>query len=106
MAPHDDEAYERVNMDDQEASGGHAYTGGGSSYAQDNPYGRSEDDDPDRYGALPRRNSALFDNSQNAYGSGGYTGRPAAGSNPYASQTSHEDEPAQFPSGDYDRMHR
>lgn len=105
MAPHDDEAYERVNMDDHEAAGGSAYGGGGngaydstsSRYGNGNPYS-ADDDDPNRYGALPPRTNALFD-SETEYNSGEHN-------MPYASRPTYDDEPAQFPAGNYDRVER
>jgi hypothetical protein len=95
MAPHDEEAYERVNVDDQENNG---YSDA-RRYGHANPHGH-DDDDPDRYGALPPRHSELF-NQETDYGSGG--AGPAT-DHSYGSQLSYNDEPAQFPVGNYDRV--
>jgi hypothetical protein len=123
MAPHEEEAYQRVNADDHEVSGS-AYGGGGSSY--DNSYGganpySADDDDPNRYGSLPSRtnnNNTMFD-SELEYGGassvanqGSYMS--SANPEPYASQTSYggradpydDENSAHFPSGNYDRSHR
>lgn len=101
MAPHDDEAYERVNMDDHEA-GGSGY-GTGERYGHVNPYSADDYDEPTRYGSAPPRNTGMFDNDTE------YTGAAAAGSNiSYNSRTDAYDghEPAQFPAGSYDRIER
>lgn len=112
MAPHDEEAYERVHMDDQEASGS-GYGGGGSMgnrydthnnrYGDANPYS-AEDDDPNRYGSVPHRQNSLFDNDT-AYRPGG---SPQPASMPYANPPAadpYDDHPVHFPSGNYDRTH-
>jgi hypothetical protein len=111
MAPHDDEAYERVNMDDQEAggAGASAYGGAGNPYSGEryghvNPYATEEDDDPSRYGALPPRNDALFDSETDYNGSG--AGAGAGGYGHGRTSPRYEDGPAQFPDADYDRIHR
>lgn len=101
MAPHDDEAYERVNMDDHEAGGNryndNSYTGS-ARYGEANPY--SADDDPSRYGSLPsRHNDTLFEHDSE-YHSG------APPSMPYANPpvgNAYDDHPAQFPAANYDR---
>ncbi|PNY25484.1 Uncharacterized protein TCAP_04574 [Tolypocladium capitatum] len=97
MAPHDEEAYERVNMDDHEAGGGR--------YGRANPYGADEDDDPGRYGALPPRHNDVV-NAESEYGPGG-AGLPPAPV-PYggagASHGRYADEPVQFPAANYDRI--
>lgn len=113
MAPHDDEAYERVHMDDHDAlepagAGGYADA---DRYGRTNPYATAaadddDNDDPSRYGALPPRTNDLF-NVDSEYGSA--AGVPAA-SMPYggaaaASHVSYSDEPAKFPAGNYDRVH-
>lgn len=101
MAPHDEEAYERVNMDDHEAHGaGGAYENPAGGYGSGNPYS-ADDDDPNRYGALPPRTNPLFD-SETEYNSGAAVSPPAA----YGSRPTYDDEPAQFPSGNYDRVTR
>lgn len=110
MAPHDDEAYERVNADDHDASGaGYNHAGGDSAYdsttgryGSGNPYSAEDEDDPNRYGALPPRVNAMFD-SETEYSSGAAM-PPATGS--YGSRPTFDDGPAQFPSGNYDRMER
>lgn len=121
MAPHDDEAYERVNMDDQEPTGNPygsynsshnnggyndtSYTGNGShQYGDSNPYS-ADDGDPARYGSgsLPPRNNALFD-SETEYHSAGN----APSSMPYANPptgNAYDDGPVHFPSANYDRTH-
>ncbi|KAF1735237.1 hypothetical protein CRV24_004159 [Beauveria bassiana] len=57
MAPHGDEAYERVHMDDHDHDGPSAGAGSYSNrYGADpNPYsgGHYEEEDPNRYGAVP-----------------------------------------------------
>ena len=104
MAPHDDDAYERVHMDDD-------HEAGRNSYGHANPFVHDEDDAPDRYGALPPRrhsnNAALYDHDVE-YGSG--IGNPGS-SLSYNTQTTADhgygsDEPAHFPDGNYDRVHR
>lgn len=117
MAPHDEEAYERVNMDDHDNGpsgssaygGAGAYTdnmGGGAQYGSANPYSADDYDDPNRYGALPPRNNAMFD-SDLEYSSGANPPPPRQ-SSPYggAAGSAAYDEPAQFPSGNYDRTIR
>lgn len=119
MAPHDDEAYERVNMDDQEPSsnpygsynsnhnqGGYndtSYNGNGSNrYGDANPYS-TDDDDPARYGSMPHRTNTLFE-SDSEYRPGG--GAPP--SMPYVNPpagNAYDDNAVHFPSGNYDRTH-
>lgn len=105
MAPHDDEAYERVNMEDNEPTG-NPYGGYNGSYNSTtrygdnnntNPYG-AEDGDPARYGSTPGRTNTLFDNDTE-YHSGGaqYGGNPTSGG--------YDDHTAHFPAGNYDRTH-
>lgn len=113
MAPHDEEAYERVNVDDHDATNSGYGAAGGSGfnnstnnrYGDANPYS-ADDDDPSRYGSLPGRhgsnnqNSHLFD-SETEYRPGGspapmpYANPPAA--DPY-------DDHAHFPAGNYNRQ--
>ncbi|KND93565.1 hypothetical protein TOPH_01517 [Tolypocladium ophioglossoides CBS 100239] len=104
MAPHDEEAYERVNMDDHEA-GGSGYADGGR-YSHANPYS-ADDDDPSRYGALPPRDNDLF-NTETEYGSGGAGVPPApvtyGGASGGALQSHYADEPVRFPAANYDRV--
>lgn len=102
MAPHDEEAYERVNMDDNEASGsGYGNYGGENRYGEANPYS-ADDDDPSRYGALPPRNP-LFD-SETEYHGGGITPPPSMPYSNPSGPSPYDDEPAQFPAGNYDRV--
>jgi hypothetical protein len=103
MAPHDDEAYERVNMDDRDhdttnsAYGGDRYD---HNYGPANPYSNIDDDDRSQYSAHPSRNNTMFD-SETEY-------RPGTSTLTYqqshASQSAYDDGPAQFPAGDYDRV--
>ncbi|KAF5605774.1 chaperone-binding protein [Fusarium subglutinans] len=110
MAPHGDEAYERVDMDDQEPSGS-AYGGGynnnsynsHSRYGDANPYS-ADDEDPDRFGALPPRNNTFFDNDTEYHSGGAPPSMPASYANPTGGHP-YEDVPAQFPAGNYDRGH-
>jgi hypothetical protein len=110
MAPHGDEAYERVDMDDHEPSGS-AYGGGynqssygsHSRYGDANPYS-ADDDDPDRFGALPPRNNTMFDNDTEYHG-GAPPSMPANYANPTGGAP-YEDVPvAQFPAANYNRGH-
>lgn len=102
MAPHDEEAYAPVNMDERDTLGNDEYASGaygGASYGG----ARYDDDDlPDRFGAHSARPSALFE-SDTSYGGGGRTATPAA--DPYAPPSGRNpfEEPAQFPAGHYDR---
>jgi hypothetical protein len=107
FSPHDDDAYERVNMDESEL-GTTAYGGsslGGEPYSQVNPYSADDYDDPNRYGSLPPRAPSRFDDSTE-YGSN-ISANPPPPAMPYGSQGSRTDRfdgPAQFPSGNYDRI--
>lgn len=130
MAPHDDEAYERVNMDDTEIGGtgyggsslggsnlGGSHLGGsnldGDRYNSTNPYSADDFGDPDRYGTRPPpRNENMFDDNTE-YSSGALGNPPAPmpyGARPERPET--YDAPdtyggaAQFPSADYERIHR
>jgi hypothetical protein len=117
MAPHDDEAYERVNMDDHENNHhttNSAYGGAGTSdydngYGPANPYSAADDDrdDPNRYGTYPPRINTMFD-SETEYSSGAAGGAAGGGSSlyqpPHASQHPYDDGSAQFPAGNYDRL--
>ncbi|TDZ22347.1 hypothetical protein Cob_v004470 [Colletotrichum orbiculare MAFF 240422] len=113
MAPHDDEAYAPVNMDDNAEEHGfngsynNRYGGGAASaYGANNSsaYG-PEDDDPNRYGSLPsRQNAAMFD-SETEYNSHQHTASPPT-VQPYAAPAYDDDRPAQFPAGNYDRTMR
>ncbi|KAK7403336.1 hypothetical protein QQX98_010895 [Neonectria punicea] len=124
MAPHDDEAYERVNMDEQEPTGSqynsntyssNTYNSSTNQYTEGNPYS-TEDDDPSRYGALPHRTNTLFDNDTE-YNSGAPPSMPYANppaGNAYDDHLDHVNDPyndphndhlAQFPPGNYDRTH-
>lgn len=102
MAPHDEEAYERVNMDDHDNNNPYADTG---RYEHANPYSHDGDgDDPDRYGALPPRRTELF-NQETEYSSAGPASHGYGGSQ-VGSQVSYSDEPAKFPVANYDRVGR
>lgn len=106
MAPHGDEAYERVHMDDHEHE---SHVGSyNNRYGDANPYGGSaqfEDEDPNRYGALPpRSNNGAFFDSETEYHSGGGAGSPPPGAPttmPYRPPV--DDGPVQFPQANYDR---
>ncbi|PFH56292.1 hypothetical protein XA68_16763 [Ophiocordyceps unilateralis] len=86
-----DEDYERVNLDDHEAAGASNYSDSGR-YAHANPYSADDFTDPNRYSPLPPRNNDLF-NTDTEYSSGGVAPKPFV------------DGPAQFPAGNYDRVH-
>lgn len=106
MAPHDEEAYERVNADENDASvsgyGGYDE----NRYGAANPYSH-DDDDPNRYGALPPRNHPLFDSDTEYQSGGGAVAPPSMPySNPSGPSPYDDDQPAQFPAGDYDRVQR
>lgn len=105
MAPHDEEAYERVHMDDHDgAAGGGAYDSNAGGYGGGNPYS-ADDDDPNRYGALPPRIGPMFD-SETEYNSGAAVPPPTMPT-PYGSRPTYDnEEPVHFPSGDYDRVTR
>ncbi|KAJ6781154.1 hypothetical protein PWT90_07865 [Aphanocladium album] len=115
MAPHGDEAYERVHMDDHEhEQDGGSYGGSyGNRYGANhpNPYSGGEhydDEDPNRYGALPpRSNAGAFFDSETEYHSGGAAGSPppvAPAAMPYRPPV--DESPAQFPQANYDRVTR
>lgn len=121
MAPHDDEAYERVNMGDESEVGG-APSGfgatssslGGEPYSHVNPYSADDYDDPHRYGSSaaappPNRNQGMFDDNTE-YSSGGLGNAPPSmpygGSAVGAQSDMYDNGPAQFPSGNYDRIER
>lgn len=89
MAPHGDEAYERVHMEDHEQ---HAGGYGGSHYDQD---------DPSRYGELPVRGEEMFDASKTAY-----HGAPSMPYEPSQVGGTYTDEPVKFPNAHYDRVDR
>ncbi|WYZ38833.1 hypothetical protein EsH8_III_000747 [Colletotrichum jinshuiense] len=108
MAPHDEEAYAPVQMDDHNDDhtpnpyGGSSVSGGynDSRYGGGSAYGH-EDDDPNRYGSLPsRHNAAMFD-SETEYHSQQPTATPAV--QPYAAPAYDDGQPAQFPTANYDR---
>ncbi|KAK6219799.1 hypothetical protein QIS74_05301 [Colletotrichum tabaci] len=128
MAPHDEEAYAPVQMDDHNDDnttlygGTNAPVGGYNNSSYNSRYGGAsaygpEDDDPNRYGSLPsRQNGAMFD-SETEYHSQQpsvtpaavqpYTApQPYAAPEPYAAPAYDDDRPAQFPTANYDRtMH-
>lgn len=133
MAPHDEEAYAPVNMDERDPGAGDEYASGAYGGA---PYAgaRYDDDLPDRFGAQSARPNPLFD-SDTSYGGPhnppghmtpaadpyappgrispaadpyGLPGRMSPAADPYAAPSGRnpfEDEPAQFPAGNYDRVH-
>lgn len=108
MAPHGEDAYERVHMDENDHHDNGGYNG---RYGDANPYSTGDmhhvDDDPNRYGALPPRNDGPLFDSDTSYNPGGaYNSEPA--SMPYVPPqvSSYEDEPAKFPEGNYDRVNR
>ncbi|ROT39223.1 hypothetical protein SODALDRAFT_323646 [Sodiomyces alkalinus F11] len=126
MAPHDDEAYAPVQMDDHpDHHTDIGYGGSASGAFNDNPYrpggryGSADDDDPNRYGSLPSRHNAMFDSGTD-YGrqptpsmTGARQPSPyggAAATSPYAPPTAHDvvddSAPVQFPPADYDRTLR
>ncbi|KAL6878971.1 hypothetical protein J3F83DRAFT_271021 [Trichoderma novae-zelandiae] len=113
MAPHDEEAYERVNMDDHDAPG--AYddhtTTMNSRYGDSRPYNADDFDDPNRYGALPPRTNSnpLFDSETEYHGStlgSDFAKHKTPSPGPYSGNHSdtYADGPVQFPSADYDRI--
>lgn len=119
MAPHGDEAYERVHMEDHEHEGLGSF---GNRHGNSNPYSSGgdhyDDDDPSRYGALPPRvNAPLFD-SETEYrpaarvGSpavssmAGYTAEPPTASNVSSYHPPTVETAAQFPQANYDRVDR
>lgn len=107
MAPHDEEAYERVNMDDNDHNNPYGDSG---RYGHANPYSHNDDDEPDRYGSLPPRGTGLF-NQDTEYSSGGDGGALPPASHAYGgsqigSQVSYSDGPAKFPHANYDRVDR
>lgn len=132
MAPHDDEAYAPVQMDDHpEHHTDVGYSGNsgnsGSGPFSDNPYrpsggysgqGGQDDDDPNRYGSLPSRHDVTFDsdtgyNSQNPTMGGARQPSPygeGAQPSPFAPPTVQDDfddnSPAHFPPANYDRTLR
>ncbi|KAM3474458.1 hypothetical protein MY5147_004233 [Beauveria neobassiana] len=113
MAPHGDEAYERVHMDDHDHDGPSAGAGSYSNrYGTDpNPYsgGHYEEEDPNRYGAVPPRgNAGAFFDSETQYHSGGGAGSPppvVPAASPYRPPAV-EDVPVHFPPANYDRVDR
>lgn len=88
MAPHDDEAYERVHMDDHHDT---SY-GGGSRYG--------DLEDPNRYGSMPppapHHGEEAYDGATAYHGGSSYSSPPPP-------QGTYSDEPAKFPAGHYDR---
>ncbi|PHH83300.1 hypothetical protein CDD82_2270 [Ophiocordyceps australis] len=101
-APHDDEAYERVNMDEHE-TGGSTFADPGR-YGHANPYSAADndDEDPNRYGALPVRNNSPF--HVNTEYTPGDPNPPDAYPYSGALHNAYGDEPARFPAANYDRV--
>ncbi|KAF9881209.1 chaperone-binding protein [Colletotrichum karsti] len=133
MAPHDEEAYAPVNMDDHNDE--HTFGNGNASnvgsysdrYGNNSAYGGAstaygqEDDDPNRYGSLPsRQNAAMFDSETEYHSQRPTSTAPVADPysapvadpysapavQPYAAPAYDDDRPAQFPAGNYDRTLR
>jgi hypothetical protein len=114
MAPHDDDAYAPVHMDDHDGpgagssayggAGAYSDNGGGNQYGSANPYSADDYDDPNRYGTRPPRGNAMFD-SDLEYNAG--SSQPPRVSSPYGGAGSDPyDEPAKFPAANYDRTIR
>ncbi|KAG6033164.1 hypothetical protein E4U41_006979 [Claviceps citrina] len=115
MAPHDEEAYERINVDDHDTNNPYVDS---ARYGHSNPYSHDDDDaagagvgeaDADRYGA--HRRSDLF-NQDTEYGGSGAGLSSSAFQHTYngsqigGSRVSYSDEPAKFPSANYDGVTR
>lgn len=127
MAPHDDDAYAPVQMDDNpEHHTDISYGGSASGTFSDNPYqpsgryGSPDDDDPNRYGSLPSRHSPMF-NPETEYGREATPAMTSArqpspygggaSSSPYAPPPATDDVvddggPVHFPPADYSRTLR
>jgi len=124
MAPHDEEAYAPVNMDERESGRNDDYASGaygGAPYGGSHAGGRTDPyDDDDRYdnGSNVGSNvgSHMGSNVGGRHGrtSGIYEGDTSYGApqqhrvSSYGSPTPDPYEqsgPAQFPSGNYDRVH-
>ncbi|KAG5986389.1 hypothetical protein E4U43_005528 [Claviceps pusilla] len=109
MAPHDEEAYERVNMDEDHTNNNSNPYVDSAGYAHANPYAHDDNDDHDtpagRYGAVPSQRSDLF-NQDTEYTSGGGADLPSSPRrySGAASRVSYSDEPAKFPPANYDRI--
>lgn len=105
MAPHDDEAYERVQNDDNDTY----LTTTDNSYGSGNPYSADDYDATSRFGgsstAPPGRNNGLFD-ADTEYGGGGGSSVAPAPTASNLSYGSRYDDPAQFPAANYDRIDR
>lgn len=113
MAPHDEEAYAPINMDDHEPTGPRTDYDSHDPYGAPSSYGGSavgrynpEEDDPGRYGSRPARPTDPFTDTE--YHS--TTPQPPAGGSVYVPPTAHndydDDRPAQFPAANYDRTVR
>ncbi|KAL6849325.1 hypothetical protein ACO1O0_008864 [Amphichorda felina] len=98
MAPHDDEAYERVNMDDNDAFAG-------DQYGHANPYSADDFGDPNRYGGQPSRTNDMFD-ADTEYSSAIGTAPTSYGGAGAGAPSRTYDDPAQFPAANYDRIER
>ncbi|CAI4213823.1 unnamed protein product [Parascedosporium putredinis] len=110
MAPHDEEAYAPVNMDERESGRNDDYASGaygGAPYGGSHAGGRTDPyDDDDRYD----NGSNVGSNVGSHMGSnvGGRHGRTSGiyeGDTSYGAPSSTQSGPAQFPSGNYDRVH-
>ncbi|CCE28533.1 hypothetical protein E4U22_006099 [Claviceps purpurea] len=104
MAPHDEEAYERINADDHDTSNPYVDP---ARYGHANPYSHDDGNEPNSYGAVPPQHRSDLFNQDTEYTSGGGVDLPAgSSSHTYAAgaRVSYSDEPAKFPSGRYDRV--
>lgn len=105
MAPHDEEAYERINADDHDTS--NPYVVDPARYGHANPYSHDDGNEPNSYGAVPPQHRSDLFNQDTEYTSGGGVDLPAgSSSHTYAAgaRVSYSDQPAKFPSGHYDRV--
>ncbi|TPX08156.1 uncharacterized protein E0L32_001948 [Thyridium curvatum] len=119
MAPHDEEAYAPVNMNDHDNDGHHAPaphdphdphafdTGYGYGEPTQDPYSsmgsrrRNDDDNP-----FDDRNKYAVPAAGEGYGAGSSSYSGAGAGRPYAKPAVSEyddDQPVQFPAGNYDR---
>ncbi|KAF4120853.1 hypothetical protein GMORB2_2857 [Geosmithia morbida] len=100
MAPHDDEAYERINHEDNDT-----FLSGqtGDSYGNANPYSADDYDATSRFGssstAPAARPNHLFD-ADTEYNSA------IGGNSSVSGYSGRYDDPAQFPAANYDRIDR
>jgi hypothetical protein len=112
MAPHDEEAYAPVNMDDRDAGRPDEYASGAYGGAGHGRNDHFEDDDPNRYGSRPSRHSNNPFESETEYHPQSHQQLeqqpPLGGSQVYVSPSAQDayddDRPVQFPAGNYDRV--